>query len=147
MLRFEGYREVARSLPEVLQKLSEPHFLVQCVPDVESVAQIEPTQAVCIIRPGLSFVRGTLTLTVQVAEVNPEGGVRLLLHTKGIGSTSDVEAILMLAPQDSGTQIHWIALVKNLGGLLKAVPQGLIKAAAQKVIDDVWQSVQVKLMG
>ena len=41
----------------------------------------------------------------------------------------------------------WRAEVKSLGGLLKMVPSGLIRGAAQKVIEDVWNGVadQVKM--
>jgi carbon monoxide dehydrogenase subunit G len=145
MISFEGDRELAPSPAEVWSKLSDARFLVACVPDVESISQSQAERAVCTIRPGLSFVRGSLQLTIAVAEAVPENSVRLLLHTKGIGSSSDVEASLTLAPRDSGTSVHWIAQIQNMGGLLKAVPQGLIKAAAQKVIADVWAAVERQL--
>src|SRR5713101_131833 len=93
-------------------------------------------------RPGFAFVRGTLELTVEVVEVTAGAASRLLVHTKGIGSTSDVETILTLAPQGDGTRVHWTAEVQTLGGLLKAIPQGLIKAAAQKVVADALAAVE-----
>ncbi|HLJ93900.1 MAG TPA: carbon monoxide dehydrogenase subunit G [Gemmataceae bacterium] len=142
MMQFRGDREVPLSSAEVWQRVSDVRFLIECVPDVESVTESEPDRAVCTIRPGLAFVRGTLELTVQVAERIPQSSVRLLLHTKGIGSSSDVEATITLTPQERGTHIHWLAELKKLGGLLKAVPQGLIQAAAQKVIADVWSAVE-----
>jgi carbon monoxide dehydrogenase subunit G len=80
-----------------------------------------------------------------VADATPENRVRLLLHTKGIGSNTDVEAILNLAAQDIGTHVHWTVDLQNIGGLLKAVPQGLMKAAAQKVIADVWTAVDARM--
>jgi carbon monoxide dehydrogenase subunit G len=145
MMHFEGDQELSLPPAEVWSKLSDARFLVECVPDVESVSQSQADKAICTIRPGFAFVRGSLQLTVQVAEAVPENSVRLLLHTKGIGSSSDVEAFLTLAPRDHGTLVHWIAEIKNIGGLLKAVPQGLIKAAAQKVIADVWAAVERQL--
>jgi uncharacterized protein len=145
MIHFEGDREVPLSPVAAWQKLSNARFLVQCVPDVESVSGSEADSAICTIRPGLAFVGGSLELTLQVVEALPEGKVRLLLHTKGIGSSSDVEVTLTLAPQDNGARVHWIAVVKSLGGLLKAIPQGLIKAAAQKVIADVWRGVEARM--
>ena len=44
--------------------------------------------------------------------------------------------MLRLSPQGSGTHLEWEADIKELGGLLKAVPKGLVLAAAQKVIAD-----------
>jgi carbon monoxide dehydrogenase subunit G len=145
MMHFEGDKELPRPPAETWPKLSDARFLVQCVPDVESVSLSEAGRAVCTIRPGFAFVRGTLELTLQVIEAVPESSVRLLLHTKGIGSSSDVEVTLLLTPGDGGTRVHWSVEIKNLGGLLKAVPQGLIKGGAQKVIMDVWTAVETRM--
>jgi carbon monoxide dehydrogenase subunit G len=56
-----------------------------------------------------------------------------------------VEAVLRLTPEGDGTRVAWTADVKSLGGLLKALPQGLLKASAQKVIGDIWAAVEAKL--
>jgi carbon monoxide dehydrogenase subunit G len=147
MLSFEGDKDFPRSPSEVWNKLSDARFLVQCIPGVESVAQSEKSRAQCVLRPGFAFVRGTLELTLDLTEVEPDRWLRLLLHSKGIGSSSDVEADLNLAPQDAGTRLHWVAQIKALGGLLKAIPQGLIKASAQKVISDALAAVEAKIVG
>jgi carbon monoxide dehydrogenase subunit G len=145
MLHFEGDKDFSQPLQVVWSKLSDARFLVECIPGAEGITAAEADKAVCKVRPGFAFVRGTLEVTLTVVERVPESSVRLTLFSKGIGSTSDVEAVLRLTPQDQGTRIHWTADVKQLGGLLKAVPKGLIGAAAQKVIADVWSSVENKL--
>jgi carbon monoxide dehydrogenase subunit G len=145
MLRFEGDKDFAQPPAEVWAKLHDVQFLQQCIPGSESVVRSEADQVVCILRPGFAFVRGTLELTLRVVEAVPTSSIRIVTHTKGIGSTTDVEALLTIAPQDAGTRVHWTAEVKSLGGLLKAVPQGLIKAAAQKVVADAWTSVDAQL--
>ena len=145
MMHFEGDTELPLPPARAWEKLSDARFLVQSVPNVESIAQSEADKAVCTIRPGFAFVRGTLELTVQVVESIRDSSVRLLVHTKGVGSTSDVEATLTLTPQGNGAHVHWTAEITNLGGLLKAVPQGLVKAAAQRVIGDVWTAVKGRI--
>jgi carbon monoxide dehydrogenase subunit G len=69
------------------------------------------------------------------------------LKSKGIGSSSEVETALTLTPHEQGTKIRWTADVKSLGGLLKMVPTGLIRGAANKVIEDTWTGVTTKLQG
>src|SRR5262245_32589115 len=146
MLRFEGDREFPQAPAELWAKLSDARFLVSCVPDVESVARAEQNEAACVIRPGFSFVRGTLELTMKVTDPVPDTSAKLLLHTKGIGTTSLVEATYALsAREDGGTRMHWTADVKERGGLLKAVPEGLVKAAAQKVLADSWAALDKRL--
>lgn len=145
MLRFEGDRDFTQKPDELFLKLTDARFLVACIPDVESVRQVQADSAALVLRPGFAFVRGTLEVTLRVAEAVAPTSARVLLHSKGIGSSSTVEALLTLAAQGEGTKAHWVAEVKELGGLLKMVPSGLVRGAAQKVIGDVWNAVQARL--
>jgi carbon monoxide dehydrogenase subunit G len=145
MLRFEGDKDLPLAPADLAAKLGDARFLVQCIPGTEAVAVAEADRAVCTLRPGFSFVRGTLEVTLRVIEVVPATSTRLALVSKGIGSSSEVEVLLAYTAQNDGTRVHWVADITKLGGLLKAVPQGLIRGAAQKVIDDIWANVAAKL--
>jgi carbon monoxide dehydrogenase subunit G len=145
MVRFEGDRDFPQAPEALFARLADARFLVQCVPDVETVSSQEEARAVMVLRPGFSFVRGTLEVTLQVVDAVAPTSARVLLHSKGIGSTSDVEATLALAPAEAGTRVHWTAEVKSLGGLLKLVPHGLVRGAAEKVINDAWNRATEKL--
>lgn len=147
MLHFEGDKDFPQPPAELWSHLSDARFLVQCIPGLEAVAEATPTSARATLRPGFSFVRGTLDVALTVAEAVAPTLVRVLVHGKGIGSTSTVEVVLHLTPANQGTHAHWTAHVKELGGLLKAVPQGLLKAAAQKVLADLLVGVETKLAG
>src|SRR5262249_12985445 len=145
MLHFEGDRDFSQSPSDLWPKLADIQFLASCVPDADSVNFPDAERAQIVLRPGLSFVRGTLDLTMKLTDRVENTSAKLLLTTKGIGTTSTVEAAYTLAPTETGTRLHWTAEVTHLGGLLKAVPQGLLKAAAQKVITDAWKSLEMKL--
>jgi carbon monoxide dehydrogenase subunit G len=145
MLRFEGDRDFPQPPAELFAKLTDARFLATCIPDVEKVSEQEADRAVLTLRPGLAFARGSLEVTLQVVEKTPPNAARMLLTSKGIGSSSKVEAALALAPNGGGTRVHWVAEVKELGGLLKMVPQGLIRGAAEKVLNDAWAAVETKL--
>jgi carbon monoxide dehydrogenase subunit G len=146
MHRFEGDRDFALPLPDVFARLTDVAFLVECIPDVETVRAAEGDRAELVLRPGFSFVRGTLEVTLRMLErAQPTARVQLL--SRGIGSSSEVEATLALAPAEAGTRVHWVAEVKSLGGLLKMVPGGLIRGAAEKVINDVWDRIAQKMTG
>ncbi len=145
MLHFEGARDLRPPVALVGEKLRDARFLVRCVPGVESVKEVDADHAVCVLRPGFAFVRGTLELTLRLAEVAAGAGGRLVLTTRGIGTTSTVEASWSVEPHEGGTRLTWAADVKELGGLLKAVPAGLVQAAAQKVIADAWALAEQRL--
>lgn len=146
MLHFEGDADFPQPPAEIFPRLSDARFLVECIPGVESVRKAEPTEAQCVLRPGLAFVRGTLEITLKVVETAAPTSLRLQAHSKGIGSSNDVTGLLTFTPHDDGTRIHWVADVTNLTGLLKAVPQGLLKGAAMKVIGQVWDAVRERLL-
>jgi len=145
MMIFEGDRDFSLSPADLFAKLSDAIFLVQCIPDATAAGKADKKKAACTVRPGFAFVRGGLDVTLEVAEAVENQSIRLLLASKGIGSSSDVETLLTFSPQSTGTRVHWKAEVKSLGGLLRAVPSGLIRGAAQKVIEDVLAGVQNRL--
>lgn len=145
MVHFEGEKDFPQPPAEVWAKLSDAHFLVQCIPNVESVKEVTADRAVLVLRPGFSFARGTLEATLRIIDAEAPTSARYAIANKGIGSSADVEATVALAPQDSGTRVRWTAEVKALGGLLKMVPSGLIRGAAQQVVNDAWKAVETKL--
>ena len=146
MLQFEGDQEFTQPCSHVFAKLSDARFLLECVPGVEAVSKAEASEAICTIRPGFTFVRGTLELTLQVLERTPGTRIKVLARAKGLGSGNDVEGTLDLSPASGGTRLHWSAEAKNFTGLLKLVPAGLMQGAAQKVIADVWNEVEKRLV-
>jgi carbon monoxide dehydrogenase subunit G len=145
MVRFEGEKDFTQPPAELWAKLTDARFLVQCIPDVESVAEQGSDRATLVLRPGFAFVRGALDVTLRVVDAVAPSSARYVVASKGIGSTADVEATIALAPQATGTHVRWTAEVKTLGGLLKMVPAGLIRGAAQKVVYDAWAAVETKL--
>jgi carbon monoxide dehydrogenase subunit G len=145
MLRFEGDRDFRQGPDEVFARLSDARFLTQCVPDVEKVRLVEQDRAELVLRPGLAFLRGTLDVNLRVIEAKAPTTVRLQVSSRGIGSSSEAEAALALAPQGSGTRVHWVVEIKSLGGLLKMVPSGLIRGAADKIFTDAWNAVEARL--
>ena len=146
MTRFEGERRFASPPAEVFAKLADARFLVPCIPDVHEVKALEERHAELSLRPGFAFVRGTLEVKLDIVEADAPTQARVRLASKGIGSSSEVEATLALSEADGGTLVRWAAEVKSLGGLLKLVPSGLIQGAAQKVINDAWNRIE-KAMG
>lgn len=145
MVHLEGDKDFPRSPSDTWAKVSDCRFLAECVPGMVSIKDASAESAVVVLKPGFSFVRGTLEVTLRRLEATPETALRYEILGKGIGSSSTVDATLTLAAPESGTRVHWVADVTNLGGLLKAIPQGLVKASAERVILDTWTAIEAKL--
>ena len=145
MQPFEGERTFSLPPEQLWPKLRDAAFLAACIPDASPHEGATRDRAVCTVRPGFSFMRGSIDVTIDVIEGVEPKTVRYSQKSKGIGTTSQVETSLTLEPHDGGTKVKWRSEVKNLGGLLKMVPAGLIRGAASKVIEDGWTGVAERL--
>lgn len=146
MQAFEGERIFSLRPEQLWPKLRDASYLAACIPDGTPHLGATRDKAVCTVRPGFSFMRGSLDVTIAVIGSEEPISVKFSLISKGIGSSSEVETALTLVPHEQGTKVQWRAEVKNLGGLLKMVPSGLIRGASQKVIEDVWKGVADRIL-
>jgi carbon monoxide dehydrogenase subunit G len=147
MVHLEGDKDFSLAQSSLYAKLSDAQWLASCVPGMVSIKDTSSETATVVLKPGFSFVRGTLEVTLHRLDTTPETALRYEILGKGIGSSSTVVAALGLAALESGTRVHWVADIVNLGGLLKAIPQGLVKASAERVILDTWAAIDGKLRG
>jgi carbon monoxide dehydrogenase subunit G len=145
MIRFEGDRRFAHPPAVVWPKFRDARFLIECVPDGTPTGKPTQDHADARVRPAFAFVRGTMDIALDVAQSVENKSLLVRIKSKGVGTSSEVEALLEFSDRDRGTYLHWTAEIKQLGGLLKAVPSGLIKGAAQKVIDGLWQRVTQRI--
>ncbi len=141
MLRFEGERRFTQPIEELWPKLSDAAFLARCVPDATLRGEPTHDRAEYTVHPRLSFARGSMDVTMEIVERHEPDLVRFRLTSKGVGTSNTVETALGLTPDETGTRAHWIAHITQLGGLLKLVPSGLVRGAAQQVIEDVWNGI------
>jgi carbon monoxide dehydrogenase subunit G len=145
MSHFEGARSFPLPPSEVFARLGDAAFLVGCLKNVDEVVETGKDKAVWKLRPGFSFMRGTLEITMDIVERTPDTSVKVKLFSRGIGATSTVQAVLTFQPTGGGTAVHWLADLTETTGLLKLVPKSLISSAAGKVIEETWAEVDKKL--
>src|SRR5262249_52293471 len=139
MQPFEGERIFSLPPEQLWPKLRDAAFLAQCIPDGTPHDGATRDKATATVHPGFSFMRGSLDVTIAVTGSQEPTSITYSQKSKGIGSSSEVETALTLTPHEQGTLVRWRSEVKSMGGLLKMAPTGLIRAAAQKVIEDGWK--------
>lgn len=144
-MRFEGEHLFSLTRPRLFDLLGDARFLVGCLPDATDVRAPGPDEAACSVRPSLSFVRGSLAVTLHVAERQAPAALRFVIHSKAIGSAAEVESRLAFAEVEGGTRVDWQTDITRLSGLLKMVPAGLIRGAAQQVINDLWAHIEKRV--
>jgi carbon monoxide dehydrogenase subunit G len=141
-MQFEGSLLLPRSLDELWPLLSDCRWLIQRVPDRSAESLLAEDHANAVIRPGFSFVRGNLDVELRRTKSKPQSELEYAATSRGIGSSAELMTRLLLHAEETATRMDWSVHIVKLGGLLKAVPTGLIRAAAQKAIDDVLANVQ-----
>ena len=119
--------------------------LARVLPDVESAERVDDRTLRCVVRPGVSFLRGKLTTTITLAETQPNRSALLRLDSKGIGAQIGVEAQLTFAGHESGSKLAWTAQVTRRTGLVAAVSGALIRAAAEQTIRQGWRKLRAAL--
>ena len=144
MIRFQGAETMPVAAAAAFDALGDAGWLAHALPDAQ-VTRAAPDAAAWRVKPKFAFMAGTLDTEAAVTGRDPGREVRYTVVSKGVGSSSTVQAALRFTPADAGCTVEWVADVTELGGLLKLAPRGLIQAAAQTVIGEVWAAVRRKL--
>jgi carbon monoxide dehydrogenase subunit G len=147
MIQLAGERQVAVTPDRLFAELGDLTRLIHTLPDVQKVKSVSEDQAAFVVKPGLSFVRGELDTVARRVDHDPPRRTALEITSKGIGSSSKLRAAFELESAGEGTLLRWQAEVLELGGLLKMVPAGLLKGAAQKVFDNWITTLEQRLRG
>lgn len=137
MTQLSGEEHFGQEQTEIWARLTDAEFLARCLPGLERVESDESAFLVCRVRPGLSFLKGAIKVTLDAYGRQPPDSLRIRVRSQGIGSSATVETSVELSA-DGGTRISWSAEIVELGGLLKPVSRSLIQAAAGKIIADGW---------
>lgn len=144
-MNLTGQKIFRQTSSELWPRLSDMSFLVACLPDLHAIKSVAGKVAEVTLRPGFSFARSEIQLRIDLVELSPPASARFRFSTKGIGSNSIVAARFQLVDQNDGCVTQWEASIVQLGGLLKAVPSGLIQAGAEKVITDLLNNIDANL--
>ena len=132
---------------KVFAALTDLDDLVRNIPDLQSHTKVDDRTLQCVVKPGFSFIRGTMKSRIQVAEAVAHERVRITVNASGIGMGMEIEARLRIEPADGGakSKLIWEAQVMSRSGLVSAVPAGLIAGAADKTVKDGWEKLRARV--
>ncbi len=78
----------------------------------------------CVVRPGFSFLRGTMKLAITLDESKPPESAAMRVAAQGIGVSLEIVSSLRITPEGSGSRLTWQARVEKLKGLVaRAQPE------------------------
>lgn len=144
-LEFGGEERFEAPPQKVYALLTDLDAMARTIPDLVSSEKVDEQTLRCVVRPGFSFMRGTMKLAISLADCQPPEQAAMNVAAQGIGVSMAVVSQLRVVPEGDGTRLEWQARVEQLKGLIAAVSPGLIKAAADQVIRHAWGEVRKEL--
>lgn len=142
---FGGEERFAATPEKLYGLLTNLDAMSATIPDLVSAERVDARTLKCVVRPGFSFLRGTMKLTLTLGETSPPSSAAMTVSAQSIGVAMDVASQLSISPDGSGSRLLWTARIEKLKGLISAVSPGLIKAAADQVIRHAWSQVRKQL--
>ncbi len=143
--QFGGEEQFSASPEKLYALLTNLDAMTATIPDLVSSEKVDEHSIKCVVRPGFSFLRGTMRLTIKLGDcVEPERAV-MNVDAQGIGVSMSIVSQLHISPAADGSKLEWTAQIEQLKGLIAAVSPSLIKAAADQVIRHAWTQVRGQL--
>lgn len=142
---FSGVESLPASPQRVYAFLTDPDQMKTVVPDLVSAEKTAPNILKGVVKPGFSFIRGTLKFTMTITEKTPGSEAQVTIFSEAIGAKLTVESTMRVEPDGAGSKVHWTAQVTQLSGLIAAAPGGLIKAAADKTVREGWEKIRAAM--
>lgn len=144
-LEFGGHEAFAASAERLFGLLTDMDAMARHIPDLASSEKVSDTELRCVVRPGFSFLRGTMKLCIQLQEVEPPVRALMAVDASGIGVSMKVASVLDIQPDGSGSRVAWNARVEEMRGLVATVSPALVRAAADQVIRHTWSQIRREL--
>lgn len=144
-LDLEGVEHFSSKPDDVFRVLTDIDLMPTLIPDLQSSEKVDPQQLKCVVRPGFSFIRGKLNITIKLEDLAPPESAMMQIAARGIGTEIDIESRFNLSPEGEGTAMAWSANVTRLKGLVSAVSPALTSAAAGVVLRSGWTEIRKAL--
>ena len=102
-MTFGGNESFSAPPEQVFAALTDLEQLPRIIPDLVSSEKVDDRTLNCVVRPGFSFLRGTLRMTITIVELTPPESASMKVSAAGIGAQIEVVSALEVAATDSGT--------------------------------------------
>lgn len=144
-MHFDGTFNVKAPKEKVFSIIMDPNQISKCMPDLQKLEVKSPEDFTATIKAGVSFIKGDFVLRFQTVEKTPPTHAKMVGHGTGIGSTVDIDMLLDLSDAaDGGTSMKWSADAK-IGGRIASVGQRLLSGQAEKIIKQLFDSLNTLL--
>jgi carbon monoxide dehydrogenase subunit G len=132
-MQFSGTHRIEATPQEVWDFVTDPQGVSSCVPDVQSIDPISPSQFKAVVKAGLGPVRGKFNFDINWKELDEPKLARMSAQGKTPGSAVTMDTVMTLTPLDGGsaTELSWTADVV-VHGMIASVGARLMNGFVEK---------------
>jgi carbon monoxide dehydrogenase subunit G len=145
--QFSGEEQFTVEPARLYAVMTDLDVVTAMIPDLVSHRRVDPQTLECVVRPGFSFLRGTMKLTIGLADLVPPEKATMNVAAAGIGIGMQVRSFLEISAAPGGSLLKWQAEVHHLKGLIATVSPSLVRAAADQVVHQAWKMVHERVGG
>jgi uncharacterized protein len=143
-IKLGGEFEVKRNAEEVYGFLTDPQKFAPLLPDFQSVSVQDATHFNIQVKVGISYIKGTADVNLQLAEAERPKRAQYKGEGKVAGGNVAVVAGFNLSPVDGGTKVAWQGEAQVFGRLT-SVAGGLLEPLGKKNVQKLIDALQAAL--
>jgi carbon monoxide dehydrogenase subunit G len=144
-MQFGGEERFDVPPQRLFDELTNLDTMAATIPDLVSAERTDANTLKCVVRPGFSFLRGTMKLQISIVDLVPPEQATTRVDAQGIGVSMRMESHLHIIPDGAGSLVKWEAQVLEMKGLISTVSRSLVNAAADKIVRSSWEGVRRRL--
>ena len=145
-MHLEGNVAIGASRQKVWESLTDPYFVSQCAPGLESMEIIEPNKKFqAVAGAGFGSIKITFKTDVEWLELDPPTKASMKVHGTAPGSAVDMTSAMILSDgPDGSTNLNWTAEVVVLG-TIASVAARLMQPMANLLIGALFKCIKGKI--
>ncbi len=129
---------------QVWDLLTDPAKLAKCLPGCEKLEASGPDRYNVAIKFALAAISGKYSGSVELHDKNPPESLRVVLEGKGTPGFMRAEGAVRLVEKHGQTEVRYDGEAQ-VGGMIAAVGQRMIEAAAKRIIQQFFDSAAAQL--
>jgi carbon monoxide dehydrogenase subunit G len=137
-LESSGSPEITAAGERVWARLTDPQFLAQSAPGVESVEITDPTHFKVISGFGAGSIKVRFTMDVELFDIVPGRRAKMRMKAHAPGSAVDVLSSIEIQEAGPNTvRLNWSA-TSEISGTVAGLGARLMEGAARRLSEQFW---------
>ena len=143
-MKVSGSHTLPGTRQQVWELLNDPVRLARSLPGCEKLEPVGPDRYKVAIKFALAAFSGAYSGAVELSEKKPPRSMHMSVEGKGAPGFMKGEGTLELAEKHGETEVKYEGEAQ-VGGVIAAVGQRMIEAAARKIIQQFFESAAAQL--